>query len=323
MSGRLRHIKRTYPQKVKILIGAPVALVSIRELRTHYQTNREIKYWATWFLLKALTTTSKIQYWTSHKAYLLGWLQMNENTFRAHLAWLKDQGLLSVDKTTFTLNLGSYEAAADVLGIAYAGTFEVGFDPALHPGKQTFQYLLRTEECEHHKLRQLQALAGKLDHNPAYFKDMLYQLVELGGDQNRLLSDTGYFIRRLLLLQTQLFKEGSELLRYAMLYRADVNRGVRRIRQHHSYRSEQSVSYMKRRMWLLGFAQINKPAIVSQARARFYIPGEEPGGRDRDGYKYVKATGRTVWFLTDQIQRRYPVRGAGDLVTQKKQRYAA
>ena len=72
MTGRVRHMIRSkYPEKVQILRGEPAALVSLRHLRTTYETNRDIKYWATWFLLKALTTTSYIQHWTSQNHYYL------------------------------------------------------------------------------------------------------------------------------------------------------------------------------------------------------------------------------------------------------------
>jgi len=315
MIGKLRHIgHRKYPGTVKLLIGAPAALVSRRHLRNNYQTNQEIKYWSTWFLLKSLTTTSYIQHWISQREYLLAWLQMNENTFRRHLAWLKSMDLLELDKKNYSIRLCGYQHAAEIMEISYEGIYEVGFDPINKtPGKQTFQYVLRTEEFEHHKNRQASALMYKIDHNPSSLKDdLLYYLLQAGADYHRLQADPAYYADRLLRLQIRFFKEGSELFQYIMSFRADINRGAKLIKKHHQYKSCQSVAYMKRKMLKLGIASIWKVAMESEARMRFYIPAQEDTAPNRirngmqEGYKWLKEAKSTMWVLTDQVKRQYP-----------------
>jgi hypothetical protein len=252
---------------------------------------------------------------------------MNENTFRKHLAWLKNQQLCEVDKRTYSIRLCSYEKAADLLGIVYDGTYDVAFSPAKHKGVQTFQYLIRTEEFEYHKQRQLDAISFKLNNNPALRTELFYLLCQQGGDGQRLVDDTAYFVRRLLRLQTKLFREGSDILDLVMTYRADCNRGVKKIKQHHGYKSMQSVSYLKRRMFMLGFARILKVCIQSEARSRLYVPADAdtPLARIRDGkregYKYVARDKKTVWFLTDQVNRMYQT--SLDDTKQKAEKYAA
>ncbi len=306
----IRNIKRrVFPTHVWIIKDAPGALVNLRHLRNKYETNRDIKYWATWFLLKSLTTSGNIQNWIYQKEYLLEWLEMNEQTFRAQLHWLKKEELLQVDKLTHNLRLCSYEAAAEKLGITFEGVYRVDYKPG--DRKQSFQYILRTEEIEENKELQLSTLINKIDKNPSFKNELLYMMVQHGADQNRLYMDRKYFANRLLKLQIKAFSEGSEIFSYISTYRADLNRGVKKIKQHHAYKSTQSVSYMKRKLFQMGVARIVKVITESEHRCRLYIPAEadtpknKQHGGMRDGYKYVPGEKKTVWFLTDQVSRTY------------------
>lgn len=338
MNGKLRHIgkRRNYPKQVAIITGAPAVLVAMRQTRGRYvtcgkayQTNRDIKYWATWFLLKSLTSTSYIQYWVQQKKDLLHWLQLNENTFRRHLAWLKENGLVEISKLNYSIRLCSYEKAAGILGIEYDGTYPAEFNPDKCKGKQTFAYLLRVEEFEHHKNRQLAALMYKIDKNPLLKNDLLYHLIQFGADYQRLQADKAYYAERLLRLQIRLFREGSDIFQYIMKLRADVNRGAKLIKQHHQYRSCQSVAYLKRKMQDLGLARVWSIAIESEARMRFRIPAQPdtPPGRiingEQDGYKWVKDSKKTMWRLTDQVSRMYKAGLTINNLISKNQKHAA
>jgi hypothetical protein len=338
MKGKLHHIqRRAYPKKVPMLHGAPAILVGLRfERGQHvtcgkaYETNRDIKYWSTWFLLKALTTTSYIQHWISQKKYLLSWLQMNENTFRRHIAWLKNEGLLQLEKDTYSLRLCTFERAAEKLELDFEGVYHIeGYLPGKYKAPQPFQYLIRTEEFEYHKARQTDALMRKIDDNPSLKNDLVYLITQMGADYRRLQTDPSYFAYRMLKLQTKMFQEGSDIFQHIMQLRADVNRGARLIKSHHNYRSAQSVAYMKRKMAQAGLARVWKVFVESKERTRFRIPAQEhtPAGRVRegmqDGYKYVPGRKLTLWRLTDQVARVYDTDQNKHLSNSKTARYAA
>lgn len=305
--------RRRYPKKVRVLYGAAEALVDQRHLVKKYETNATIKYWSTWFLLKSLTSTSFIQDWTSHKKYILNYVQMGIKTFRKHLTWLQDNELLFFDaKNPDSIRLVSYMDAAEILKIEYDGTYEVSFNPKkIKNGKQPFQYLLRTEECETNKRQQIETIMYKLDNNPKLKQDIIYMIGQVGANYERLMNDDAYFVSRLLALQVKLFRDGSEILQYVMQCRADINRGVIRIKQHHRYRSKQSVSYMKRKMAKYGFITIEKRSIESKERSRLYVPPNEETPPHkirnglRDGYIWDDDRNITIWRLCDQISRRY------------------
>lgn len=323
MAAKVKHIDLVKTVAVPVLIGAPEVLVTLRAQRGHYATkgegyftNREIKTWATWFLLKSLTSSGVIQNWLAQRSQLLQYLQMNENTFRQQLRTMEQLQLIHSTHASRNpsdndqdITLCSYKQAASILGIKFYGTFVINYNPSIQNGKQIFQYILRAQEFQDAQDTQLATLTYKINKNPAYKDNMIVLLVKSGADKDRLEQDPGYFQQQLLNLQLQMFKAGSDIFHVVYANRADINRGVNKIQEDHTYKSASSVSYMKRRMLSLNLIRINKVSVKSFARTRLSVPDGE-GGK-RDGYKWIdkpckfgkkKNAGYTVLFLCDQIQ---------------------
>lgn len=303
---------------VPVLAGAPKWLVSERYLRNKYHTNRDIKYWSTYFLLKALTTSGDIQNWRSQRQLILSFLQMSEAIFYSHLRVLKERKLLTVDDA-YNIQLVSYQTAADIMGLYYDGLIHIPYNPIKNEGKQIFQHFLRVEEIRHNQHRQLDALVFHLDKNLPLRNIVLQALVNVGADLQRLLKDKHYLQERLLKLQQEAFRHGSNILTEIFAVRADVNRGVRCIKEYHNYISKTSVSYLKRRLFNLKLITVQKICIQSKCKARFYIHDPANQERRKDGYKWIERKKDTAWFLTDQININYePLPASTRFALQKK-----
>jgi hypothetical protein len=309
---------------VPILTGAPGVLVGLRELRgmyckkqhtstedssspsaaggKGYHTNREIKIWSFYFLLKAITTAPSIRNWRKQRSMLLTWCQMNERSFYRYLNYLVEKNLATVDHD-YNIKLVGYQQAAHILEINFSGTYSIQYNPYKYAGKQIFQHFIRAEEIEQNKKDQLTGMMNNLDKNPALKVDIILLLVRYGAEEKRLKNDSVYFQQRLLNLQLHLFKSGSDVLSYVFTRRADINRSVKKISDDHAYRSASSVSYMKRIMAKHGVITIEKIKVVSQARSRLYVPNDEGG--QRDGYKWFKDQKQTALLLTDQLTVKY------------------
>lgn len=321
-----------YPRFVPVLNGAASALVAHRELRGQYvgqpdkykkrkkaseqyyskrtegyYTNRSIKTWCCFFLLKALTTSGKLQNWTGrdNKLWILTWLQMNENSFRRRLAEMQELDLCGIDKQSngsINIILTSYEKAAAILDIPFNGTTQLKYSPDAHQGKQIFRFFITAEEFRSEQVKQLEALTYWLNKNLSLKNDLHLLLLKFGADDKQLRNPV-YFQQRLLALQMHLFKEGSEILSYVFSRRADINRSGKLIQDHHTYKSQQSVSYLKQRMIEHDIIGMQKICVESKERSRLYIPDGLQGRRD--GYKWVDKKGVTAWFLTCQISFNY------------------
>jgi hypothetical protein len=295
-----------FPQSVRILRGCSTELVGRRSRIAEYETNNEIKYWATWFLLKGLSDSGCIKQWTKQKPFILNWVKMRERTFRTQLSWLVKERLLMIDKHTHSIRLVSYYKAAQILGIEYRGVYSINYEPNKYNGKQSFRFFLIAEEFRYHQQQQSAAIMLKLDNNPALRKDLICLLTKEGCDNNRLQTQPDYFIERLLQLQIRFFKDGSDILAYVFTLRADTNRGVKKIQKDHNYRSPQSVSYLKRCMFRRGIIKVQKICVESSCRSRIYFRNKQTGSHE-EGYKWLATSKNTAFFLCDQVKMNYEV----------------
>lgn len=320
MTGKLTHINLKYPQLVAILIGAPEVLVGLREYcgkhlkkrAEGYFTNREIKTWAAWFLLRSLTKACKIQQWRRQSAHLTAWLQMCEGTLWNRLKEMERMGLVELRGSD--IYLASYLKAARILGITYQGQTKIPYNHERNSGNQIFQYYIRAEEFRSAQEKQLNTLMYYLnkDENASDLSELKWKLKDSGADGRRLDEDPAYLQACLLDLQLRAFREASEILPKVAKHRPDINRGVERIQRDHNYKAASCVSYMKRRMVHLGIILVQKRYAESYRRARLWVP--DGPGKDREGYKYRKAAKSTLLFLTDQITFQYelPIQNGGE-----------
>jgi hypothetical protein len=294
----IRHIDQKMPTKVPVITGSEDILVLCREERNVYQTNRIIKVYACWYLLKALTTSGKIQGWRGQLSKLLPWLQLSERTFYRHLDTMEEIGLVSFPPGSNDITFISYERAADILGIFYHGTHSIDYDPEKQKGKQLFQYLLRGEELRRQQHKQLEAIRYYLDENPSEKADLVQLLQNAGYQRSKLEKNIRYLQECLLELQLQVFKKGSAIFDLIFWRRADINRCVTTIQRDHKYKHKTSVSYMKKVMAKFGLITVKKRHSESEVRSRLEYAD---GNGKRQAYKWVRKKNRTVLFLTDQI----------------------
>jgi hypothetical protein len=291
----------TAPLSVPILIGAPAALVGCRELRNKYMTNRDIKTYAAFFLLKTLSTTGVIQEYENQMGVILPLIQCNKQTAAARV---KEMAALGLCKLTIvevsnncyltTIHLVSYKEAAAKLGIKYNGLINIIYDQE-KKGNQIFQYLIRTVEIADNAATQLEAIHYKLNKNPLLKSNLMHLLMQQGADEKKLHTSRLYFQKRFLLLQQQAFKDGTELEAVIYALRADTNRSAGTIKSHHCYKSAASVTYLKKRMQDLKLITVTRMITESDCRQRLYRDGG-------DAYKWAKGRKITLLRQCDQIE---------------------
>jgi len=282
---------------IPVLTGAPEALVAQRELRTKYETNRAIKTWSIFFLLKSLTTSGLIKNYAGQAHELAEFCQCNKKTLIRRIEELQKLGLLKFNGTNILLS--SYIKAASILGINYNRLFRITYNPHEYKGNQIFQHLLRVEEIRNNQQKQLGALILNLEKNPLVTEQLMPLLAKQGCKLYRIRTDAKYLQEQLLKLQQTAFIEGSDFLTEIQRFRADVNRSVNGFKKQHHYKSSQSVSYLKKILQKQKLIDVVKKCIYSKERTRLYVPASD--GSRKDGYKWLPRLKKTAWFLTDQI----------------------
>ncbi len=325
VSAPIYDINKKY---VAVLNGAAAVLVTHRELRGHtvsktpnkkrkkfndtyqasrttegYKTNRSIKTWATYFLLKSLTTSSYINDWTKQKEELLSYCKITENCFRARLRELQQLQLITVNKKNRSITLTSFTTAAEILGIDYTGTIKIEYNEKVE-GQQVFQYYLVMDEVRCNQQAQLEALNYKANKNPQLKEILLSVMMQHGADKAQL-QEHKYFQEYLLKVQLYFFKAGSDIYSVISQLRAQINRSVQGIQRQYGYKAAQSVSYLKKRLKKLGIAAIEKTKVESDVRERLYVAGS--GGVKVEANRYCLKTKRTVLFCCDAIQAKIQI----------------
>ena len=285
---------------VPVIAGCCAELVSSRRLVNKYETNRAIKTWAHYFLLKALTSSGIIKTWTKQKAELLEFTKMNENSFRTRLTEMKNLGLCTITKHTKTITLTSYEKAADILGIEYTGKNNIPYKTDTNEN-QIFRYQLMGEEIRQNQQDQQTELMRKVNKNPLLKSQLIILMQQEFSVTEKQLRQTSFFQQKLLQLQIETFKHGSALYEITHSLRADINRSVKGMQKAQGAKSASTISYMKKVMAKYGLLKIEKKTIDSDAdvRSRKTLPG------GRDGYKWFKAKKTTAWVLCDQLSFTY------------------
>lgn len=287
------------PIHIKILTGAAAELVTRRALVNKYETNRAIKTWAHFFLLKSLTSSGIIKAWTKQKAHLLQFTKMNENSFRTRLQEMKALGLCTISNQR-TITLTSFENAAQILGIEFTGTHSIEYKKDTD-ANQIFQYQLRGDDIRQNQLDQRTELLRKVNKNPLLKSQLIILMQQAFGVTEKQLRQNSFFQEKLLQLQIQSFQHGSTLYDIIHSLRADINRSVKGMQTHHHYKSASSVSYMKKVMAKYGLVKIEKKTIDSDTdvRSRKKLPG------GMDGYKWISHKKTTAWVLCDQLSLTY------------------
>ncbi len=289
-----------------MLAGAAEHLVTLRSKVQVYNINRPLKYWATWFLLKSLTSSGKIHRWNAQKQTLLAFLRLSDGTFRRQLAELKSMGLLQLERAgersrDKNIILASYSTAAQVMDIPYKGEVNVPYKPHEYANEtQVFRYLIVASEIQSNQRLQLGELNRKFQKNlSGNATEILLALKAVGADPSAVQSSPEAFQQALLKLQKAAFRDRSELAGVAFSLRADVNRSCSTWASQHGYAHAVSASFLKRKLVKIKAITVQKTCVHSQVRTRLYVPGAD--GTRRDGYKWFKGPKTTVWLLCDQI----------------------
>ncbi len=286
---------------VPVLRGAADQLVSLREKKLVYNVNPHLKYWATWFLLKTISSSGVINRWNKQKQFLLQYLRLSDGTLRSQLATLKRLGLITEDyKASGSINLCSYKTAAQIMGIEYKGETPIEYKPNTYKNEtQVFRYILVAQEVESNQDHQLTELYRKFQKNLSGNAIELVKLLKQFGYTDEQLNTPLQLQQALLKVQKSVFKDKSGLTDVAFTLRADINRSVGTWAKHHGYAHAQSASFLKNKFRKLGIADIKQEVINSNDRSRLYYVDEN--GDKKEGYKWNKKALQTAWRLCDQV----------------------
>lgn len=267
--------------KLRIIQGLSRKIVSDRELRTAYKTNRVIKYYGFYCALKSITTSGLIQDYPSQLEYICEVTKRSKSSFYTYIKECIELGL--IQKNGADLRLSSWNMVMERFGIRDKVFTEFEYDT--EKKEQTPEYYLVSAEIGENQHYQAKNVAKEILHNPQ-IKDLL--------NEKKIGTQT---VARLQRLQVQTFVNGtggSERI-YNIIHslNADVQRSVPKLRRAFNFKSNMSVGYMKAQLKKRGFAEVSGRLLKSSQRMR----------KNRNQYHtgWDDVTKESTWQLPDAI----------------------
>lgn len=242
--------------QLKIPIGISRLLVQERTLRVKYQTNRQIKYYGFFCILKSTTTSGLIQNYLKQIDFLCSITKRSKSSFYNYINACIKLGLLV--KEGNSLRLKNWTSILAQFNLKDKAFLEYEYD--IDNKEQTPEYFMMIAEIRENQSYQVNSIIKEIQQNPQ-LKDLL--------NEKKVNEQTALKLHR---MQVQTFINGcggSERI-YSIIHciNADFQRNASKLRKDFNFKSHLSVAYMKYQLVKRGLAQIQRRFICSESRMR-------------------------------------------------------
>lgn len=216
---------------VKVHREIILPLIKHREKINKYQTNREIKQIALFYLLKHVTKSGVIKEYAKNLQSLLAFTGLTQGTFYTHLNGLIKKGL--VTKNAHNLILSNYNTLFELYDLSDELTpITIKFNPSTHK----FVHLLEFATLADNMYRQKLLIKKKLEKSP-YTLEILERYAKQQTTAKTLAT-----------AQKHAFVNGSEELNTLFFINPNVTITWKRLFREFNFKSYKSVSYLKKKL---------------------------------------------------------------------------
>lgn len=216
---------------VKVHKEIIISLIKHREKINKYQTNREIKQIALYYLLKHTTQTGIIKEYAKNLDYLLSVTGLSLGTFYTQLNGLIKKGLAT--KNAQNLIISPYSNLLELYDIEDTATpITIKFSPSTHK----FVHLLEFSSLADNIYRQTLVIKKKLEKSP-YTLEILQQYAKQQTTA-----------KTLAVAQKHAFVNGSDELNTLFFINPNITITWKRLFREFNFKSYKSVSYLKKKL---------------------------------------------------------------------------
>ncbi len=278
---------------IRIPNELPAAILADRMLVQKRHVNRTVKLYDTFAVLKSLTDTGKIQYYSRQRDNLAYVCKISVSMFYNRIKELQRLHLLKIMHGNIILS--SWEDACKPFAIDHKHKTTINYD--VHDHKRLYQAFAAIE-IHQAQQKQFHGFHYHMDKNPSdknYLSNILFDTYQ---DQ-RVFTHKEVFTQQLDKLQRHCFENGktiieqfgTDIFNLVFVRRADCNRSVGTIRAAYKFISSQSVSYLKKQLFRNGFVAIDKDKPLA-AENTVTMWGED---------KWFPEIKRRAWLIPDRI----------------------
>lgn len=291
--------------KLKILNGLGSQVVKKRQLRGIYCTNREIKAYALFVLLKEYTTSGIIHNYASQIPQIAEQLKCSKATIFTYLNYAEQIGLLQrerkllkIGKSTFRTGgriiLRSWQSVAQIFELPEKEFTTINYET---DNKQKLEHIIAALEFKENSEKQAIAIHYKIAKNPIVvhaFKLFWHSQ----GIQNM-----AFTMENLRKAQEHIFAHGASesiYLPLLELVNPDISRSAHTIARAHGIHP-MNVAYLKRKLQktaIVAIMQSNNPVCAFKTDVR---PDYVRGRKQKAYPKWCNETKKRTWLKPDRV----------------------
>lgn len=267
--------------RLKILEGLSRMIVSDRHLRASYKTNRAVKYYGFYCILKSMTTSGLVRDYVNQLTHICEITKRSRSTFYSYLNECIKLGL--IEKVGDNLRLTSWDTLVERFALRERKFTEFNYDTTRKD--QTPEYFLISAEISENQQYQVKSVMLRIGQNPQIKHFITKE------------QSPAETVKSLQNMQVQTFFDGcggSEIM-YSIIhsFNADTQRTVPKLRKAFNLKSNRSVAYLKRQLSERGFAEVTQRFLKSSVRMR----------KDKNIYctGWDRKLGQSTWHLPDMI----------------------
>lgn len=279
---------------IKILKGLSSDVVRFRAIRHKYETNRAIKAYSLWVLLKNETESGIIHHYEKQLPYLLELLKVSRATFYNYLRYAEQLKL--IERQGGTIKLASYQSVIDDLCLIDKSFIYINYD--LTHEKQKIEHILNTLEFHENSEKQAKAIEVKISKNSIIMA--AFNLFWFGRGQPNI----PFNLDNLKKVQKILFESGAAERIYIPLMELvnpEIFRNSATIAAAHKYKARRLVTYLKRKLKKAGLIGIYK----GDNPTCFYDKNSQEGiqrGKNPNAFCFYNSKDKTkVWHKPHSI----------------------
>lgn len=267
--------------KLKIPRYLSSHLVNKRELRNVYETNRMIKVYGFFAVLKTFTSSGLIKNYHNQIEVIGQLTKKSRSSVYNYLNFCKKLQLIKMQGNVIVLS--SWENATKIIDEDIFCDLYTELNYDVKNGLQTPEYLIYAAEIKENQDAQTNAVIREVGNNLP-----LAQLLAVDRQV------TPEHVQKLANLQVFTFVNGKSENDYLLIHsvRADVQRTAKSIRKAYNMKSRRSVKYLKRQLVRRGIATVFTRCHTSECRNR--ISSMMYSG-------YFKEVASTFWKQPDLI----------------------
>lgn len=281
--------------QVKLPKNILLNLFSTRSLVIKYETNRTLKSYAFYALLKTTTQSGKLTNYKDQAKFLRKLFKCTRNTLPTIIAQLQQLKLIEIEGTD--LKLVSFERAAELVELPYKRGDDVVIEYNID-SKEKIYHLFFAAEIAINQRTQLNAIQKKLLFNSEACHQLTLVASQLTGIDFKIIKamPIDEFCKLIFSLQKNQFVKESKYFKLLNIVRVDVNRKLGNLVAAWGFKSYLSATYIKRKLHQLQLIKLEKQSPIYS----------ECGNRIRTiSKKYIDKFNHqnklTAWFIPDQL----------------------